>query len=59
MQAVRMQRLFHPYHQMWAMTPSHRTGIVCRAWGLANTGFSIDSLADCPPTPGDRASTDF
>ena len=44
---------------MWAMTPSHRTGIVRRDWGLSNPAFTIDSLAACPLAPGDRASTGF
>src|SRR5690348_749298 len=54
-----MHRIFHSDHQMWAMTPSHRTGIVRRDWGSSNSAFTIDSLAACPLALGVRASTGF
>jgi len=44
---------------MWAMTPSHRTGIVRHDWGSSNSAFTIDSLAACPLALSARASTGF
>jgi hypothetical protein len=54
-----MHSTFHSYHQMWAITPSRRTGIVRHGWGLGNSAFTVYGLAACPLAPGARASTGF
>jgi hypothetical protein len=54
-----MHRIFHSDRQMWAMTPSHRTGIVRHDWGSSNAAFTVDSLAACPLALSARASTGF
>ncbi len=44
-QAVGTHRTFRSSHQMWAITPSHKTGSVCHDSGSRNQAFTIDGLA--------------